>query len=262
MRRCVFCGQGIARGTPPEHVIPQWIARAYPDAMFTTKHSSGRVVKSKVIDIRAHSVCTDCNHGWMSDLETKASPLLKPMLKGHAQGLSIEQQVLLAQWATKTAMTLDQTYPRDQRVFSIGECKQLMDREMPPPGTGVQLARYAGSGVFLEFGHNDLYRTAIADISNPGPPDGHRTAIRIDKLVLEVNMTSDANLDLRAASRDVRDILLPIWPSTTPIAWPPRVAMSDDTWRSFIEPEVPDAGKSPGPGHRGIIRRPAPTEPQ
>ncbi|HXQ00893.1 MAG TPA: hypothetical protein VN845_12630 [Solirubrobacteraceae bacterium] len=230
--------------------------------MFTTKHSNGREIKSKVIEIRAHSVCAGCNHGWMSDLETKASPLLKPMLKGNTQGLSIEQQACLAQWATKTAMTLDQTYLRQERVFSSGECKQLMDRKMPPPGTGVQLARYAGTGVFLEFGHNDLYRTGIADVSNPGPPDGHRTAIRIDKLICEVNMTSDSNLDLRAANNDVRDILLPIWPSTlVPLAWPPRVAMSNDTWRSFIEPDLPDAGKSPGPGHRGIIRRPAPSEP-
>jgi hypothetical protein len=243
-RRCAFCDGVIPADAPPEHVIPQWIGRAYPGAMFTTTDMSGRKITSKVIEITVDTVCTRCNHGWMSDLETKASFLLKPMLKGERQGLSIEQQALLAQWATKTSMTLDQTSAPEQRLFSTDQCKRLMDNELPPPGTGVQLSRYAGEGVFLDFGHNDLYRTAIADISNPGPPDGFRTAIRIDKLVLEVNVTSDSNLDLRPAGRNVRDLIMPIWPSVAPTSWPPPIAMSDATWKSFIEPDLPDAQKA------------------
>jgi hypothetical protein len=94
------------------------------------------------------------------------------------------------------------------------------------------------------MGHNDLYRRPIPVGTRPGPPDGHRTAIRIDQFVFEVNVTSDANLDLRAAQIDVRDLLLPIWPSTAPVAWPPRIAMNDATWTSFIEPELPDAHKA------------------
>jgi hypothetical protein len=76
MRRCCFCGGEIASNAPPEHVIPQWVGRAYPGAMFTTRHtSSGRVTTGKVIDITVETVCTTCNHGWMSDLE-RPSPLL------------------------------------------------------------------------------------------------------------------------------------------------------------------------------------------
>lgn len=213
--------------------------------MFTTKHQDGREFQSKYIEITAETVCKACNHHWMSDLETWASPMLKPMLKGDTQGLSIEQQAIVSQWATKTAMTLDQTVPPGERVFLASECKQLMERKLPPPGTGVQLGRYVGGGVFLDFGHNDLYRQAIPSGIPPGtrprPPDGHRTAIRIDQLIVEVNVTSDANLDLRAAQIDVRDLLLPIWPAAKPIAWPPKIAMSDATWDSFVAPDLPDA---------------------
>jgi hypothetical protein len=259
-RYCVFCHKPIAPDAPTEHVIPKWVGNAYPDAMFTTKGPNGRKITAKVIEITVDTVCRACNHGWMSDLEASCAPMLKPMLKGQTQGLSLAKQTLLAQWATKTAMTLDQTVPTDMRVFSPDECKQLMDRQLPPPGTGVQLARYAGSGVFLTFGHNDLYRAAILDPVNPGPPDGHRTAIRIDQLILEVNVTSDANLDLRSVATDgqpVTDILQPIWPASAPVAWPARIAMGDATWASFVEPDTPDAAKWQGPGHVGAVPHPA-----
>jgi len=244
MRQCIFCHREIDAKAPPEHVIPQWISRAYPNAMFTTKHRDGRVITSKVLEITVETVCKDCNHHWMSDLETRASPMLKPMLKGETQGLSIEQQVLLAQWAAKTAMTLDQTFPVvEERVFSPDQCKQLMERKLPPPGVGVQLGRYAGGGIFLDFGHNDLYRTVPAEGPGRNRPDGYRTAMRIDQLVVEVNVTSDAALDLRIAQTDVRNLLLPIWPCVGPLAFPPRIAMSDDTWASFIAPGLPDASQ-------------------
>lgn len=226
--------------------------------MFTTNGPNGRKVTAKVIEITADTVCRECNHGWMSDLESKCAPILKPMLKGQPQGLDLERQTLLAQWATKTAMTLDQTVPLAMRVFSPDEGKQLMDREMPPPGTGVQLGHYAGTGIFLEFGHNDLYRTAVLDPTNPGPPDGHRTAIRIDQLIAEVNVTSDASLDLRSGTTGVpvTDLLQPIWPTSAPVAWPTRVAMGDATWVSFVEPDLPDSEGWQGTGHTGAIPHP------
>jgi hypothetical protein len=211
--------------------------------MFETRHRDGRVVKSKVIEITAETICKDCNHHWMSDLETWASPMLKPMLRGETQGLSIEQQVLIAQWAAKTAMTLDQTFPVvEERIFTAAQCKELMERRLPPPGVGVRLGRYVGGGIFLDFIHNDLYRL-VPKSPRRDAPDGYRTAMRIDQLVVEVNVTSDANLDLRVAQVDVRDLLLCIWPSDGPLAFPPRIAMSDDTWKSFTEPALPDARK-------------------
>jgi hypothetical protein len=60
---------------------------------------------------------------------------------------------------------------------------------------------------------------------------------------VEVNVTSDADLDLRIAQADIRDLLLRIWPCAEPLAYPPRVAMSDGTWASFIAPALPDSRK-------------------
>jgi hypothetical protein len=160
-RRRAFCQGEIEPGAPPEHVIPKWIGRAYPKAMFVRTDRHGRQIRSKVIKIMVDTVCSDCNHHWMSDLETWASPMLKRMLKGEHQGLTVEEQVTLAEWATKTAMALDQNYPPEERVGPAQVCKELMDRKLPPPGVGVHLAHYTGSGDFLKIAHNDLYMRLV-----------------------------------------------------------------------------------------------------
>jgi hypothetical protein len=240
-RRCTFCHGEIDASAPPEHVIPKWIGREYPNATFTRHDRQGRPIRSKTIDITVDTVCEDCNHHWMSDLEAAASPMLKPMLKGTRLGLTVQQQALLAQWATKTAMTLDQGFVPRERVFSPGVCKQLMERKLPPVGTGVQLAHYIGTGDFLTVVHNDLYRRGIPVGTRPGTPDGHRTAIRIDKLILEVNMPEDATTRISHPDIvDIRDVLVRVWPSTDTTIWPPRYSFGEQTWESFVAPDTRD----------------------
>jgi hypothetical protein len=240
MRRCAFCDREIEANAPPEHVIPKWIGREYPGALFVRTDREGRSIRSKTIDITAETVCKDCNGHWMSDLETWASPLLKPMLKGIRQGLTVEQQALLAQWATKTAMTLDQTYPLAERVFPVTACKLLMERKLPPPSTGVQLGRYQGTGDLLAIVHTDLYGHPVTVSTRPSLPEAHRTTVRIDKLVMEVNMTKDIPIDLRTTGIDIGDILLRIWPTANVVAWPPRHTFSDTIWTSFAGPDLPN----------------------
>jgi hypothetical protein len=138
MRRCIFCNDEIDAKAPPEHVIAKWIRRLYPKgAVFTLTRRDGRSFRSKTIDITVDTVCGDCNHHWMSDLKSHAAPLVGPMLKGETQGLSVEQHALVATWATKTSMTLDQSYEPSERVFTPEHCKWLTEHQLPPPGVIV-----------------------------------------------------------------------------------------------------------------------------
>ncbi|MGO8906860.1 MAG: hypothetical protein ACLQMH_14755 [Solirubrobacteraceae bacterium] len=247
VRGCAFCGADIDAGAPPEHVIPKWVSHAYPTAIFSRIDKDGNEHRGKIIDMTVETVCADCNHHWMSDLETRSAPVLKPMLRGERRGLSVSQQATLATWATKTAMVVEQEYPPSERVWPTPLYKELMDRKLPPPEVGVQLARYEGTGDFLQVGHVDLYKRTIPEGARPRPPDGHRTAIRIDHLIVEVHRT-EKPIDIRIGASNapgitLRDLILPIWPSAKAAAWPPRFSFNDSVWHSFMEPELPDAAQ-------------------
>jgi hypothetical protein len=224
--------------------------------MFVHTDRHGRRIRSKVIEITVDTVCHPCNHHWMSDLETWASPLLKKMLKGQRQGLTVAQQALLAQWATKTAMTLDQVYPPRERLWTPAVCKELMDRKLPPPGIGVRLGHYTGGGPFLQVSPHDLYSRVVPKGTRPGAPDGHRTPIRIDHLILEVHRSNSGILSTRIGGTDrplaLADILVTIWPTApAPTSWPPRYVFGDRTWDSFVQPNLPDAVDDEPWGTRG-----------
>jgi hypothetical protein len=240
-RCCIFCHGLIAADAPPEHVIPKWVGRAYPEATFLQTFADGTTRRSKTIEITVPTVCETCNKHWMSDLENHGSRLLKSMLRGDTQGMNIEQQALLATWATKTAMTLDQTYAPNEQVFPPYACKWLKEHQLPSPGTIVHLGRYVGQGDFLAIAHNDLYRRFVPEGARTAPPDASRSFIRIDQLITEVTITQDAKLDLRATGADINDMIMKIWPTVGPAAWPPRLAHNDQAWSAYTHPTLPDA---------------------
>ena len=57
---------------------------------------------------REGSVCTACNTGWMSDLETKARPVLTELVDGRLAigSLADPQRDLVSRWYVKTALML------------------------------------------------------------------------------------------------------------------------------------------------------------
>lgn len=65
--------------------------------------------KTEGMDVRVRRFCVPCNTGWMSSLEGAVQPILTPMILGQRLplALSISDQETLAQWAYKTALTLD-----------------------------------------------------------------------------------------------------------------------------------------------------------
>src|SRR5438093_12172881 len=93
-RRCVFCDKEIAASDPPEHVIPKWMRRFRPKGGWFTFGPSVVLVGetkrpapdwpphlSKDPDITTPVVCGECNHHWMSDIETWASQIMEPMVR-------------------------------------------------------------------------------------------------------------------------------------------------------------------------------------
>jgi hypothetical protein len=254
VRECAFCGGEIGENDPPEHVIPKWMGKFRPKgAVFLhTMRPEMRgdmelpahlpEFRAKNFELTADSICARCNHGWMSDLETKSSPLLTPMIEGKAVGLDIERQVLVSTWVAKTALTFDQAMPPQRRLMPLRHCRWVKDHQLPPLGATVRLGRYDGDDPeFVRIVYDGLFREVPADPIAPGPPDGHRATIRIGQLVAEFTVTEDTKPVLRVRGGDIVDLLVTIWPTAEIKSWPPRQRFNDDTLSVFTSPDMPDA---------------------
>jgi hypothetical protein len=177
----------------------------------------------------------------MSDLETSASVLLTPMIEGKAQGLTVEPQVLLARWATKTAMVYDLLLPADRRHYSAEERRWAMEQTMPPPDTTVRMGYYTGTvWDFIDVKHEALYWERPADPEVRDRPDAFRTVMVIGKLVIDLALRRPADtLSVNAGSVDIDDVLPLIWPTVQARSWPPRLGITDNTLASLINPSEP-----------------------
>src|SRR5689334_4874403 len=103
--RCAFCGEAGQRSR--EHVLPQWMRQVIgPLPMQRTTYRPGfslledgsayasvdqppKVSQNSLLHQVTRAVCTTCNNGWMSRLETGAQPVLKRLLASRGDGGTI-----------------------------------------------------------------------------------------------------------------------------------------------------------------------------
>jgi hypothetical protein len=146
---CVFCGSDVKLSR--EHVFPQWLRNLFPDlgdgeylrrlVTFSTDQHHQR--PGPPFDFVVRDVCTDCNTGWMHDLEEEARPILTPMLLGEPRVLTAVEQHIVATWATKTMLTMQGTNIGRERIAPLEGYRWFYEHRTPLPGSHVWLCRYS-----------------------------------------------------------------------------------------------------------------------
>ena len=110
---CIFCAKEGKQTR--EHVIPQWLASYLGDdvgldtSLWKRSGNSverGRTLSRRQTDLVLRRVCTECNSGWMSRLESEARPMLIPLIAGDTIQLNPQTRRVLLRWAVKTAAVL------------------------------------------------------------------------------------------------------------------------------------------------------------
>lgn len=136
--RCIFCGSIAARSK--EHVWPLWLQEAVDaqDHVAAWVHRSivGGAVSRRVqntASIVLGQVCSSCNNGWMSELESRVAPIVQALLREvSSTTLSAEDAGLLALWAFKTAIALNAA-SNYRRIVPDEHFRLLYsNREVPP----------------------------------------------------------------------------------------------------------------------------------
>jgi hypothetical protein len=116
--KCVFCKKEAP--LTREHVLPDWLKTLYlPKTKVINKFTGVRLTKpwlSNIFQHKAKIVCKDCNSGWMSDLELKTIPIIKQMVNLKTMKLTQSEQEILAFWAQKTILMINQAIPGGLKI--------------------------------------------------------------------------------------------------------------------------------------------------
>jgi hypothetical protein len=237
---CIFCNRNDSKPSK-EHVIPQWIAREFPnvkwDAAFNKNQRTFKTGPGS-FSLITKKPCGRCNNTWMSALEDAIRPILGPLIHGNSCVVTPDQQILIARWFAKTIIMFECT-ENGPFYFTKDECHSLMRSLSVPEFTVFFLAPYVGSNAVIA---QDQYLPMVMR-RDTDPPDpivisGYTATFIIKHLALQVfsirRPPDRQSGNLRILWPDEwNDVSVPIWPPTRDINWPPGFALDDEMLERF-----------------------------
>ncbi len=217
---CVFCG-----GTPltKEHVLPRWLKVAFDPTV--RRH---RYVRLSVDTVRHHEapplneqvkvVCSECNSGWMNQLEENVRRFLPDLIRGNPCDLDAGAQRALSAWSLKTMLMFQHTHPADVRgVIPADDFRTFHEVREPtrsmlgrigfmnhPPDDSVPLVDTMCQG------YATTETSGVAWIST----------LKIGCMVVQIVRAPDVAEGKRLAPFEVMPSLHPMWPTEELIQWP------------------------------------------
>jgi hypothetical protein len=220
-----------------EHVLARWIRKRFPDDgtqqhWHRTDLDDGSVQERRYrivpFELTVREVCLGCNNGWMADLETRVRPILGPMMTSSINlPLSIDEQELLALWATKTLMVTQSTLPRDQRVVPGAHYAELLAERAAPARCRVAVARRPH-----ELDAWPYRLLEVAGEWRAKPPPGPRPArddynmyralLAVGHVVFHFLGFFDPDREEGLRPGDLPAGFVEIWPEASRVVWPPE----------------------------------------
>jgi hypothetical protein len=184
---CAFCLS--VRPLTKEHVFPSWLDAHLPGdrAVWILEHDRFGGERpfevrrpSQGLDFTVRAVCADCNNGWMSALEGEAKPILERLLMStELQPLWKTEQLLIARWATKTAMMMD--FTQEQPLVPQRDRTLFFKRRTIPRRGWIWLG---GCGELLPLTMSYTMRGELEPIAGGDRTIGFYTPFKIGHLVI------------------------------------------------------------------------------
>jgi len=225
--QCPFCG-AVDVEIDLEHALPDWLRelilkrKASPEQRLTM-HFGGdrpRTYSTRDANITVHAPCKrTCNNGWMSKLEGRAKPILRPFVEAEppiAVPIGEQQCAELAFWLLKTAMVWDFIDPMVP-YFSNAERLAVVEHRIEVP-LMLWIGRYTGSD-----GHFMAMHTPIKFKSGVVEMEGFSFTMMAGHLVTQF-LTFRKPASIGQVSIQVPGTpppeLVSLWPPR-PFVWPP-----------------------------------------
>jgi hypothetical protein len=224
LRSCLFCTNSLTERVR-EHVIPEWLIDFLgvkdQDLFNGMAQTEDGVLLKKPTQMTESfvegRVCSLCNAGWLSDLESQTRPLLMDLMTGHRtlHALGSEERLVLGRWTAKTAFVLSNAAPMEATVPQDHPRTLKEISEALPVGVGVFANQHEHTGKFSYVQKNHWLR--FSEEERPKHPDRYKIALQLQNLLLLVaHWPPPPRLILAAATH------VPIWPieSLSPSYYP------------------------------------------
>lgn len=231
-RVCLFCTNPAGN---KEHAWPLWLISSMgADSKSPTEYWNTVTAPPKRWhgpEFTTRKLCQVCNNGWMSALESAVRATMGSLVNDISMRLDEEQQRLLAQWATKTAMVIEGVKQAKNHFYSAEERSAFRTTLVPPMETAVWLGRCDQSNNL----HGEARKLHVSSPTATNPlEDGCATTFVTGRLVMQVlsvKRKPDApqgNLRLRIRAGPWESKLAQIWPiEKKRVNWPPPECFSD-----------------------------------
>jgi hypothetical protein len=201
--------------------VSQWISKALiPKGKGIEHHVRGRTPwRSRIVDLTVPHVCDDCNHHWMSDLESVARNGVLSLLRGESVILNERNQRMVASWCFMKVITAELGRPADEAAtYPPFIYEGFKEFKRPANGCAVTIGAMEPSDSRLVWFQSE--GQIRHDLPAPiGEAPAYHTSFVIGQLVVDVLGILDPRVHLHPED-DER--FVQIWPvRPEPVAWPP-----------------------------------------
>jgi hypothetical protein len=176
------------------------------------------------------SVCLECNNGWLSELETVASPIIGPLLLGEPTSLTTEEQRVVSFWSYKTVLLLQMIRAKEDRPIPARRFREAFELGRPPADVRIWLG--------LPHGNNAMHEgsTEINLANDRHAVPGFFTAVAIGRLlILCAGRLRSGPEQLRIGHKTDPRIAIDIWPASLRARyWPPPEPVADLRLKALV----------------------------
>lgn len=242
-----------------EHLLPDWLNRAYTAAFKKRAHVLGRPESYAFFETARHherevqriqgdyevqvrNVCEQCNTGWMRELTDEAKPLVNRLADGWWSDFSEYEQITLARWSAMIAVSIEH-YARLTTIPQFHRTK-LMHGEMPP-GWRVSIAMLVGPRT-PGFHHYQMLKVPI--MAGEDFIQIQNSYFCVEKVAFHcMSSSGDRVLDLGllvAGTPRPYELLRSVWPSCDPASTASGLFFTWDELDEILGFDLPSAESS------------------